>query len=164
MCFSRVAHGREWLHWAQLSGPWRYIKTGTYPRRFFHQEPAVAPVMDTDIGSLLSAPRSRTGSWPCHKCEHLMDTRETHINKGEKGILSFLLHPLSSSSSQCRQPFLILAELTLRGRQQNNTHSAFIRFLCSAVALRSHLSPTQSSRSHFHPILLLQTHNPSPPY
>lgn len=62
---------------AQFSGLWGYIKTGTYQRRFFHLEPAVAPVMDTDIGPLLSAPRSRTGSWPCHKCEHLTDIRKT---------------------------------------------------------------------------------------
>ena len=57
-----------------------YIKSATYPHRFFHPEPAAAPVTDTDIGPLLSAPRSRTDSWPCHKCEHLKDTRESqHI-------------------------------------------------------------------------------------
>lgn len=38
-------------------------------------------------------------------------------------------------------PLLILAELTLRCRQQNSTHSAIIRFLCCAVALRLHLCP-----------------------
>lgn len=62
---------------AQLSGMWRYIRIGTYPHRFSHPEPAVAPAMDTDIGPLLSAPRSHTGSWPYRKCERLMDVRVT---------------------------------------------------------------------------------------
>lgn len=133
--------------------------------------------MDTDTGPLLSAPRSRTGSWPCHKCEHLMDTRETqHIltRERKRGDSSYCScsHFLSLSHQRShfsrilqatRLPSLILAELTLRCRQQNSAHSAIIRFLCCAVALRSHLNPCNLP-SPFHPFLQLQSHNPSPPY
>ncbi len=152
-----------------------YLKPGTYPHRFFHRGPAAARVRGTDIGPLLSAPRSHTGSWPYHKCEHLIDTKETqHILTRGRKVYSALtltlfpphIHTLSLSSSQCvratRLPFLILAELTLRCRQQNSTHSAIIGFLCCAVALCSHLSPRNPHLTHFHSILQPQTHNPSP--
>lgn len=74
----------------------RYIKTGTHPHRFFHLKPAVTPATDTDIGPLLSAPHSRTGSWPQHKFECLMGgkKKKTHNNSCmcHKGAYSALSH------------------------------------------------------------------------
>lgn len=125
------------------------MKTGTYRHRFFHLKPAAAPATDTDIGPLLSAPRSHTGSWPCHKCEHLTDTRG-NTSRERKGLhcshSHFLssLHPHLHSSQRLRAtrlPSLILAELTLRCRRRSGTHSVIIRFLCRVVAQCLHLSP-----------------------
>lgn len=117
LCFTVSCSRPVAVTTARFSGLWSYIKTGTYPRRFFHPEPAAAQATDTDIGPPLSAPHSRTGSWPYHKCERLMGTRETrHIlthaaptreNKGGT-VDAALTHtfspshpqPLSLSSSQ----------------------------------------------------------------
>lgn len=104
---------KEKQHKALFPGLCRYIKIRTYPRRFFHPGPAATPVTDTDIGLLLSAPHTRTGSLPSHKCEHLMATRETQhlLTRGERRgnrlsspHTSTLPHPrshFSSSSHPC---------------------------------------------------------------
>lgn len=103
--------------------------------------------MDTDIGSPLSTPRSHTGSWPYRKCEHLTDKMETqHIITGAKkftplGLSLSLLLTASFSSSRCRQPILILAELTPRCRQQSNTHTQPLLDSCAVQLLCAHKSP-----------------------
>lgn len=168
---------------------WRYIKTGTYPHRFSHPEPAVAPATDTDIGPLLSAPRSHTGSWPYHKCERLMGKRETRHTLTHTGATGeykgrrvyatltytffyshqhthtralLFLQPIYNSQAT-RLPFLILASLTLGCCQRHSTHSAIIRLLCCAVAMCSHLSSSHLSPAHFYPLLHPKIDNPSPP-
>lgn len=169
---------------------WRYIKTGTYPHRFSHPEPAVAPATDTDIGPLLSAPRSHTDSWPYHKCERLMGKRETrhtlthwchwgvqrekslchshlhffftHTDTHKNTCALLFLQPLYNSQAT-RLPFLILASLTLGCCQRHSTHSAIIRLLCCAVAMCSHLSSSNLSPAHFYPLLQPKIDNPSPP-
>lgn len=88
----------------------------TYPRRFYHPRRAVAPATDTDIGPPLSAPRSRTGSWPCCKCEGLVVTKETrHI-----------------SASWCpeRKRFDRTIRPIVGGNKRNKTHCDTVAFQC----------------------------------
>lgn len=125
---------------------------------FFHLGPAASPVTDTDIGPLLSAPHSRTGSWPWHNSERLMEKEANHIltqvcaTRGfkEEQFISLphihtythihLFYPLTNLLEQCHSSaFSDICQLDPGCSQENNTSTAIIRFLWWAVAVCSHL-------------------------
>lgn len=106
---------------------WRYFKTGTYPHRFSHPEPAVAPATDTDIGPLLSAPRSHTGSWPYHKCERLMGKRETRHT---------LTHTGATGEYKGRRVYAILTYTFFSSHQHTHARFFFLQPIYNSQATR----------------------------